>query len=331
MSADETTLIRRHFAALGATRADVTLGIGDDAALLRAAPGHELVMTTDSLVAGTHFLPGADPHSLGHRAIAVNLSDLAAMGAEPCWALLALTLPAADESWLRAFADGARPLLQAHDVALVGGNLARGPLNIALTLTGQVPIGTALRRTGAAPGELLCVSGTVGDAAAGLALLRDDARAGAAGAVAADAGTQAARRTLLERFGYPAPRLALGRALRGLASACIDVSDGLVRDLTRLAEANGTGALLVAEQLPLSTELRAVAGSQALQRALYGGEDYELLFTLPESRLDALRLAARACATPVSVIGRLLPGSGVWLQQAGQRTPLADGGFDHFS
>lgn len=324
MSIDETALIARYFSGLGAPRADVILGIGDDAALLRAADGCELVTTTDTLVEGTHFLPGEDPRSLGHRAVAVNLSDLAAMGADPCWALLSLTLPAADEAWLQGFADGCGALLRAHGVALVGGNLARGPLNIALTLTGQVPAGAALRRDGGQSGDLVCVSGTPGDAAAGLALRL--------AAPAANAGDDArSRAALLRRFGYPEPRVALGRALRGIASACIDVSDGLVRDLGRLAQASGCGALLLAAQLPLSPALRAVAGDAALLRALYGGEDYELLFTVPGGSHERLRAAAEASATPVSVIGSLQPERGLWLQRETRRESLRDAGFDHFS
>jgi thiamine-monophosphate kinase len=326
MSADEAALIARYFAALGAARPDVTLGIGDDAALLRAADGCELAMTTDTLVEGTHFLPGADPRSLGHRAAAVNLSDLAAMGADPCWALLSLTLPAADESWLQAFAVGCGALLRQHAVALIGGNLARGPLNIALTLTGMLPPGSALRRDGGRAGDLVCVSGTLGDAAAGLALERQ-----AVSEVHGDGSSSDARAALLRRFRYPEPRVALGRALRGIASACIDVSDGLARDLGRLASASDCGALLAAAQVPLSPALQSETGDDALSQALYGGEDYELLFTVPEAGLERLRDAALSSGTAVSVIGTLQPGRGLWLQRAGGREPLIDAGFDHFS
>ncbi len=317
--ADETRLIERYFARLGPVRTDVALGIGDDAALLRPQNCCELVMTTDTLVEGSHFLPGADARSLGHRAMAVNLSDIAAMGAEPCWALLSLTMPTVDHAWLEAFCAGFGAQLHAHAVALAGGNLARGPLNIGVQLCGQAPAGEALTRTGARSGDLICVSGTVGDAGAG----RELALSGAPSA-------ETALGRLRQRFDYPQARVALGRQLRGLASACIDVSDGLWRDLGRLVQASGCGANVVAEDLPLSAALREAAGARALEFALRGGEDYELLFTLPPSRLPALRAVALDASTACTVIG-VCDDSGVLrLQQGGvTRQPGADG-FDHF-
>ncbi len=253
----ETELIERFFRGLGAQREDVVLGIGDDAALLRVPAGAELVLTTDALVEGVHFLPGAAADSLGHRALAVNLSDIAAMGASACWALLSLNLPLADESWLAAFARGFGALARQHAVALVGGNVSRGPLSITVQLAGVVPAGQALRRDGARPGHALYVSGTVGDAAAGLKVVRGELPAPAA---AAD--------FLRQRFEYPQPRLALGAALRGLASACIDVSDGLYVDAQRLLRASGCGARIELEALPLSPALRQSAGDAAWQQAL---------------------------------------------------------------
>lgn len=300
----EFEIIQRHFAALGAARPDVVLGIGDDAALLRPEAGSELVATVDTLVEGRHFLPGADPHSLGHRALAVNLSDIAAMGATPAWALLSLTLPDADEAWLGAFAGGFAALAREHGVALVGGNLARGPLGIAVQLLGAVPCGTALRRSGAGPGDDVYVTGTPGDAGAGR-----------------EPGAAAALR---RRFEYPTPRVAVGQALRGIASACIDVSDGLAADLDKLAAASRLRAVLQDELLPVSAELLdALGDARARHCALTGGEDYELCFTVPAARQTALRAALPVSVCRITRIGSVA---------AGSAAPGADApGFDHFA
>src|SRR5258705_3476451 len=247
----EADIIERYFRHLGAVRTDVVLGIGDDAALLRPAPGCELVQSTDSLIEQVHFPAGSAARSLGHRALAINLSDLAAMGATPAWALLSLTLPRLDEAWLGEFAVGFARLAREHSVALVGGNLSRGPLAITVQLSGQVPQGMALRRSGGRPGDEIWVSGSLGDAAQGLALrLAGESRAAALSAEAADL-----RASLCARFEYPTPRVDLGVALRRLASACIDLSDGLLADLPRLAAASGCGAELEIDRLPLSAAL----------------------------------------------------------------------------
>lgn len=235
MPIGEASLIDRFFRHLGAVRSDVVLGIGDDAAVLGPRGGCELVQTTDALVEGVHFLSGSPPRSLGHRVLAVNLSDLAAMGAAPSWALLSLTLPQVDERWLGEFAAGFGLLAREHQVALVGGNLSRGPLTMTVLLTGQLGAGTALRRSGGRVGDDIWISGTLGDAAQGLELLRVPVDKQAEGEAEAEA------RWLRERFAYPTPRVALGEALRGLASACIDLSDGLWADLPRLAAASGCG------------------------------------------------------------------------------------------
>ena len=294
MAASESELIDRFFRHLGAKRADVVLGIGDDAALLAVAADCELVLTTDALVQGVHFLPGAPARSLGHRALAVNLSDIAAMGASPSWMLLSLQLPQADEPWLQEFCAGMAALARAHQVALVGGNLSRGPLAITVELAGQVPRGQGLRRDGAHPGDALYVSGTPGDAAAGRERLHDPA-----------ATNDPAAATLARRFQYPQPRVALGQALRGLASACIDISDGLYVDATRLLEASGCSAQIELEHLPLSDELTRLAGVEAPRLALYGGEDYELCFTAAPGQAAAVAEAAARLGQRVSCVGRL--------------------------
>lgn len=325
MSTGEGEAIERYFRHLGAVRTDVALGIGDDAALLRPAPGCELVQSTDALVEDVHFLPGSAPRSLGHRALAVNLSDLAAMGATPAWALLSLTLPRLDESWLGEFARGLAHLAREHEVALVGGNLSRGPLTITVHLTGQVPQGTALRRSGARPGDELWVSGSLGDAAQGLVLRRAEGRAQA---LPPDADGDAA--WLCARFEYPSPRVALGVGLRKLASACIDLSDGLLADLPRLAAASGCGAELDIESLPLSPALLAVSGDLAWQQALAGGEDYELCFTARAERAPQLQELGAAVGVPLCRCGRVREGSGVELRRAGTVIQFAQPPFDHF-
>lgn len=312
MSRRETELIRRYFVDLGAMREDVTLGIGDDAALLQVPAGMELVLSTDSLVEGTHFLSGAPPHSLGHRALAVNLSDIAAMGAIPAWALLSLNLPQADDAWLRAFADGFGALACAHQVALVGGNLARGPLSITVQIAGWVPAGQALRRSGAGVDDLLYVSGSVGDAAAGRQVRSDQAHA------------------LRERFEYPTPRVLLGQTLRGLASACIDVSDGLYSAITQLLDASHCAATVDVSRLPLSAALRSTAAASAWRYGLSGGEDYELCFTLPPGRAHAMEAAAAHCAVPVTCLGSLQDGAGLTLMTDNTVMQFSSDAFEHF-
>lgn len=325
----ESQLIERYFLHLGAVRTDVPLGIGDDAALLRPAAGHDLVQTTDSLVAGSHCLPDDAPRSLGHRALAVNLSDLAAMGAQPAWALLSLTLPEADEPWLGEFAIGFGRLAREHGVALVGGNLARGALNIAVTLTGQVQQGSALRRAGGAAGDELWVSGRPGEARAGLALRHP----GLPGLPALHGAVLAPeqRAALVARWEYPVPRVALGAALRGIASAAVDVSDGLQADLAQLAQASGCAAELDVDALPVSAALAAAAGADAWRELLAGGEDYELCFAAPAARAAAVLAAARDCGTEVTRIGRLVAGAGIELRKGASVMQFSTSGFDHFA
>lgn len=313
--ADVIDMFLRH---LGAVRTDVALGIGDDAALLRPAAGCELVQTTDALVEHVHFLPGAPPRSLGHRALAVNLSDIAAMGANPAWALLSLTLPAVDEDWLAGFAAGFGTLARAHGVALVGGNLSRGPLTATVLLSGQVPAGAALRRSGARDGDEIWVSGTLGDAA--LARQRPAAN---------EADTH--RAWLRARHEFPSPRVALGAALRGIASACIDLSDGLFADLPRLAGASACGAELEVDQLPLSEAARSIGGAEAWQQALAGGEDYELCFAAPPARAAQVEAAAAQVAVPVRRCGRLRAQPGLELRRERAVIEFSHSAFDHFA
>ncbi len=310
----EFALIQRWFSALGVRREDVVLGVGDDAAVVELPGGQQLVAAVDTLVAGRHFPVDSPPRSIGHRALAVNLSDLAAMGAEPRYALLALTLPQADDAWLQEFAGGFGALALQHGVALIGGDTTSGPLTISVTVLGCVLPGRALTRSGAQPGDLVFVSGTPGDAVAGLPL----------------ADRPAPTAALRARFEFPAPRVALGRALAGLASACIDVSDGLAGDLGKLGAASGCAIEIDPARLPLSDALLALQPlSRAQELALTGGDDYELAFTVPASSPD-LGEIARVTQTRITRIGRVLPGAGVWLRNGALVTQVAHRGFDHF-
>ena len=314
----------------------IALGIGDDCALLRPAPGMELAVSSDMLVEGRHFFAGVDPAALGHKALAVNLSDLAAMGAEPLAFTLALALPperARDENWLAAFARGLHALADASGCPLVGGDTTAGPLNICITVLGQAPAGQALRRCGARAGDDIWVSGDLGQARLALAALR--------GERALAPADLAAIRPRLER---PTPRLALGRALRGIASSCIDLSDGLAGDLGHLLAASGVGACIdMALAAPLIAWARplAAAGSLlgsdpldprgALALALAGGDDYELAFTAPAAARQAVAAASQGSATRVTRIGQITAARGLKLRDArGRETDNPFTSFDHF-
>jgi thiamine-monophosphate kinase len=318
----EFELIGRHFAHLGAARSDVRIGVGDDGAVLVPPASRELVVVTDTLVEAIHFPPRSPPASIGHRAFAVNLSDIAAMGAEPAWALLALTLPDSDETWLEEFARAAGDLCRRHGVALVGGDTTRGPLSITVTVMGIVPVGVALERRGGQPGDAIFVTGSPGDAAAGLALEQNRLH------VADPMSAQILR----DRFLFPTPRCDVGVALRGLASACIDVSDGLGGDLEKLCAASKCGAEIDAAALPVSEALVAAVGREvAREYALTGGDDYELLFTVPLARLGAMTHAVALGLGPVTRIGTLMSGNGVRVSARGGVTQFSGSGFDHFA
>jgi thiamine-monophosphate kinase len=320
MRLSEFEIIKRYF-----TRPTpgAVLGPGDDAAILRARRGHDLVVTTDMLVAGRHFRPDADPSRLGHKALAVNLSDLAAMGAVPRWATMALALPRSDPRWLGAFADGFLRLARRHGVDLVGGDLTRGPLNIAVQLMGEVPAGTALRRDGARPGDDLWISGELGDAALALA----------GGRVAL---ARADRARLRVRLDAPTPRLALGAALRGLARSAIDVSDGLVADVGHICERSGVGATVHFDRIPVSAIVRRFRG-RAVGRAaiLAGGDDYELAFTAPRVARAALERLSRRLRLRLTRIGSITRRSApdypvTVIGSDGQPLKLEKTGFAHF-
>ena len=300
-------------------RADVVLGIGDDAAILRVPAGSELVVSTDTLVAGVHFPSDTSAADIGWKALAVNLSDLAAMGAEPAWMTLALTLPEADADWLDGFLDGFVELANQHGVALVGGDTTRGPLAITIGAHGLVPAGSALRRDGAHDNDDIWVTGTLGDAAGGLAQWRGQ------GPVSAK---------LRHRLDRPTPRVAAGLALRGLASSAIDLSDGLVADLGHvLLASGGLGAQIDLGRLPttrtLAEHFPVDAARWRLQLA--GGDDYELCFTARSADALAIEQALADCDTVATVVGRVGNGPGVQLLTPDEQPfVLADAGFRHF-
>ncbi len=318
---NEFELIRRYFASQGLVREDVLLGIGDDAAVVRVPPGMEQVITTDVLVEGRHFFADCDAAAVGHKALAVNLSDLAAMGAQPAWFTLALALPQADTRWLEAFCAGLFALARRYEVALIGGDTVRGPLTVTIQAHGLLPPGQALRRAGARVGDRLYVTGTLGDAALALKQRRGEL-----------ALPGAERHALQQRLDYPEPRVQAGVALRGLASSCIDVSDGLLADLGHILEASRVGACVELGRVPVSEAYRRHLPSVHWEPALTGGDDYELCFTVPPAR-EAELVARRAqLGCEATRIGEIEPGPELRvLDPAGRAYVPAGRGYDHFA
>ena len=315
----EFELIRHYFAAAACARAggEVVLGIGDDCALLDIPTGEQLAVSTDTLVAGVHFPDSCDPFLLGQRALAVAASDLAGMGATPIGFTLALTLPAADALWLAEFARGLDAMARDCSLRLIGGDTTRGPLCLTVTVFGRVQAGQALVRHGAQVGDLLCVGGVLGEAAGALPLVLGQAEA------AADVAEH-----LLARYWSPQTQLALGEALRGRATAALDISDGLLADCGHIAKASSVALRIERERVPLSAPLQRLAGTaEALRCALAGGDDYVLTFTLPPAELAALQDAQ----WPVHVIGCVTVGQGVQLvDAAGNELPVSSRGYNHF-
>ena len=314
----EFEIITRYFTRATADR-DVVLGIGDDAAVV--AVDGPVAVTVDTLVAGVHFPDGMAPHLLGHRLMAVNLSDLAAMGARPRWVTLALTMPSADELWLDGFSRGLFELADRYGVSLVGGNLSRGPLTLTMQVIGTVEPKNLLTRGGGHVGDDIYVTGTLGDSSAGIMLILERSAAPQGSAAGA----------LKERFYRPVPRVGAGLALGPLATAAIDVSDGLLADLGHLCKASGCGATIDVERVPLSAELLSLFPPQeALAHALGGGDDYELCFTAPPSRAEEIEAALEAAATPVRRIGQLAAGQTVVCRRDGEPFVPTVRGYRHF-
>lgn len=313
----EFDLIRKYFTGIGSGRADVSAGVGDDCSLLNIPAGAELAVSIDTLVSGVHFLPGCDPERLGHKSLAVGLSDLAAMGAEPAWATLALTIPSADDAWLKPFSRGFANLARRHCLELVGGDTTRGPLTISVQVHGFVPQGQAVLRSGAQPGDLICVSGTLGDAGLALRLLN-------AGEPVPD--------FLYRRLERPTPRVELGSALRGVASAMIDLSDGLAADLRHVLVASGVGAEIRLAKLPLSPELgdQLSAGTD-WELPLAAGDDYELCFCAPRRHRALIRDIAERGGIGIEEVGQITRGNELrFLLEDGRSWRLEASGYDHF-
>ncbi len=330
----EFDLIRRYF-----TRATPlsVLGVGDDAALLRVGIGMELAVSTDMLVSGTHFFADADPFLLGHKTLAVNLSDMAAMGATPRWATLALSLPQADEDWLQRFSAGFFALADEHGIELVGGDTTRGPLNLCVTIMGEVPRGEALRRSGAQVGDDIWVSGTLGAAALGLAHLQGKM-----------ALPEDARIHCLAALHQPQPRVALGLALRGVASSAIDISDGLLADLGHILECSQLGAEIFLAKIPSFPRRRESSESIKLDSRLRGnddidevlaqhcilsgGDDYELCFTASPAQRDVIDVLAGRLQLPLTRIGSICAEQICMVRAAdGSVMKIEEGGYDHFA
>ena len=334
---NEFELIARYFTA-SHYGSNVLLGVGDDAAVVDVPNGFNLVTSVDTIVEGVHFPNNSDAGDIAYRALAVNLSDMAAMGAIPKWFTLSLCIPAANESWIAKFSKSLQQLAQQYQVQLIGGDTVKGPLNISIQMLGIVESNRWLVRSGAKPNDLIVVSGVPGEAAGGLQLLLNPP--------VAQAATDSVNHTtvrpelvegshsehLIKRFLRPTPRIELGRGLRSHASAAMDVSDGLLTDLRKLCAASGCGAQLQLEQLPVSVALNALFATERVQQLkLSGGDDYELLFTIPPQSLSALEDISAIARVPCTVIGNIIQGPGVECFRHHQPVVITDTGFDHFS
>lgn len=301
MLCNEFYLIDRYFKRrIRHHRPDVVAGIGGDCALLSVDSKQQIAVSTDTLVAGTHFLEDISPADLGYKSLAVNLSDLAAIGAAPAWLSLAITLPDLDESWIAAYSDSLFEQLDYYDMQLIGGDTTRGPLSLTLTIQGLVPAGRSINRAGARIGDLIYVTGTLADSAAGLAILQDRLQV----------NNEQDRRYLLSRHLRPQPRILQGQALRNLASSAIDLSDGVISDLQHILISSNCGAKINLDDIPCSPELkRNISPEQAMYWALSGGEDYELCFTVPESNLRAVSGVLSHTGASFTCIGQIAPRS----------------------
>jgi len=316
---DEFSLIDAFFASIGHSRHDVVFGIGDDAACLRVPPGKDLLVSSDTLVSGVHFLPSWDAYDIACKAVRVNVSDMAAMGASPCWLMLALTLPTLDEPWLQRFSEGLRDSLAYFDMALIGGDTTRGPLSMTMTIHGVIDEGKAVRRSGANAGDTIYVTGALGAAACALKQ-RDrcdlDARD---------------RAVLEKKLHTPEPRLDFNDCLQAYASSAIDVSDGLCADLQHIGTKSGVGACLFLDNIPVHPLVEKYQGENALAFALRGGDDYELCFTIPPHHEDAFLRTLAASGLMAYPIGMIESATGLRAKNVcGDVVPLSAKGYCHF-
>ena len=329
MASDEFDIISRFFNAgeLAFTIPELGLGIGDDCALLRPAAGMQIALSMDILQEGVHFLPDADPYLLGKRTLLVNLSDLAAMGARPLCFTLGLCLPEADERWLDGFSKGLAEVARKHLCPLIGGDLSasnpkHGSKTLCVQVHGELPVGSGLRRSGAQLDDLVFVTGSLGDAAAGLQVLRNTCK---------ESLSELHRNALVEAFFEPESRIEAGLKLRGFASSCIDLSDGLASDLGHILRASGVGACIELDALPISTALRAAQGDAAQRLlAIGGGDDYELCFTVRPENERAMRKVLNEIGVPVTNIGAIIEGANIQWREYGKPVQLEVSGYKHF-
>lgn len=322
----EFEIIDSFFAPSAKAAQSVVLGVGDDCALVEPPINQQLAISIDTLVEGVHFLADIDAEDLAWRLLGSSVSDLAAMGAQPLWLTLAITLPEADPQWLSRFKIGLDAALEAYEITLIGGDTTSGQSRVLTAqVQGSVPAGEALRRDGACVGDLIYVSGTLGDSRAGLELLQKPE-------LRSDQAESIQSNYLLQRFLRPSPRIDLGLSLRGVATAAIDISDGLLADLGHLLRRSGVAAQIELESLPLSTALHTFCDkAQAMQWAATGGEDFELCFTVPESLKPEVASIAARLGLRLSLIGRVVEGSGLSVESAGQRwSNPHTAGFEHF-
>lgn len=317
----EFSLIKQYFSELTVSREDVLLGIGDDCALLASSPDRAIAVSIDTLVEGVHFFADVDPKTLGHKSLAVGLSDLAAMGAKPAWFTLALSLPEVNQAWLKQFSNGLAQLAKQHDIQLVGGDTTRGPLTISIQVHGLVDAKKALKRSGAKVGDLIYVTNTLGDAGAGLQIkLNPESYSHL---------SEQHLHYLCSRLEQPTPRVELGQKLLGIASSAIDISDGLAADLGHILEQSGVGAMVDLERLPLSDSLKQLDETEVQQLALSAGDDYELCFTVPKEKQQQLETLLGNQCTCVGIIEQE---QSLRLNNKGEITDSMSGvGYDHFS
>lgn len=318
----EFELIAEYFSAVGSKRSDVVTGVGDDGAVIQVRDGHDLVVTTDTMVSGTHFFANDDPRALGHKLVTVNISDLAAMGAEPAWLSLALTLPEVNPTWLSRFSAGIHETAEYYNCQLIGGDTTRGPLSLTMTAKGLVPRGKALTRSGAKVGDYIYVTGTLGDAALGLKLQQGLHQV-----------SKKHHTHILQRFQFPSARVALGQALRNIANSAMDLSDGLYGDIQHILRRSNVGAHIDVQKLPLSQALKdSCDNATAYALALSGGEDYELLFTVPENKRGSLDVLLSPYGVAVTCIGRITGVAGkLELKSGEQAYSYQPQGFKHFA
>lgn len=317
----EFDLISRYFSQQVAKRKDVIIGIGDDCALLAPAENQHIAVTTDTLVSGVHFPVNTPPRAIGHKAVAVNLSDLAAVGAEPTWISLALTLPEVNEAWLSEFSIGVFELCEFYNVQLVGGDTTQGPLSITITAQGIVPQNKFISRSNAKAGDWLYVTGELGDAALALKNIQGEVDL-----------VESTKGRILEQLDYPKPRVLAGQALRDYATSAIDISDGLLADLQHICKASDVGAKIILEKIPVSTTMLETLGrDKAIELAITGGDDYELLFSVAEDNKVGMETALSNLGIPTTCIGQLNRCAGITTLLDGEKVIMNGKGFEHFS